>query len=371
MRNYLGTKANFGDIDFANLENGRLVTKLLTASNKREVAVLGFVPIKSSPDLALQAFQESLLRQNQRSNDFGFLSNTPLIEDLRNLTLEDRDIEDLKQCQPGNCKVRLSAAMIGRFQKEIDWNAPDYPKQANQLYQQIILDYVRDYLSRGDAALIDYNDKNEVIRLQDEQEAILKESLWLNEYAPEFYDYLQKFPHSEPLNVSQTIAWAKVKFGLKPVTIITQTFTYKKEEANGATQILSVSKQLYANHYFDSSLALTALIALPQSEKTYLLYTNYSRSDALGGAFSKLMRGTIEKEALAKLKPLLLGTKYYAESKLSPGNETNNAAFGETNFGQLFSKNLLIWLLAGALLLMSLIWFVKQIGKREAIKYRY
>ncbi|CAN5443159.1 hypothetical protein BH20ACI3_BH20ACI3_19620 [soil metagenome] len=46
---------------------------------------------------------------------------------------------------------------------------------------------------------------------------------------------------------------------------------------NGAPQILVVSKQIYANHYFDSSLALTALINVSTGAifDSYLLYTNH------------------------------------------------------------------------------------------------
>lgn len=62
--------------------------------------------------------------------------------------------------------------------------------------------------------------------------------------------------------MENNINWTKINFGLKPVTILTHVATYTRRPS-GVPQILVVSKQLYANHYFDSALALTALINIP------------------------------------------------------------------------------------------------------------
>jgi hypothetical protein len=339
VRNHLTSRIELQASEFANLENGRLISKLLPAGNKREVAVFGLIPLKIQPDEAFQAFQESLVRQNGKTNgDFGYFSSTPRPEDLQNLILEDGDIEDLKKCQIGSCNVKLSAAMIERFQRELDWNAPDYAKRANDLYRQIILDYVRDYLARGDAALLEYHDKREPIDLADENRSLLKQAIMVNDFAPELARHLQDFPRSPAPNISQSITWAKVKFGLKPVIIITHNVDYRIDSAEGPAQIYSVAKQIYANHYFDSSFGLTAIIKSPNSAGTdsYLMYANYSRSDALGGIIGKFARGKVEKEAIDKLELLLQTTKYIAESKLRNLDEsaalTTQSVLGDNYF---------------------------------------
>jgi len=369
MHRYLVDKANFAGDDFSKLENGELITKLLPVQDKREVGVCGLIQIKAPPDQALQAFQDAMARQNRKSvMEFGSFSSTPNIEDLKNLTLEDNDIEDLKQCQAGKCQLRLSANMIGRFQKEIDWNAPDYRKQATNLFRHMILNYVSDYLSRGDAALIEYIDKRDVVSLQQEYGTLLKELLWVNEYAPELSRYLQNFPAAEPLNVKKSISWSKIKFGLKPVIVITQTITYTSEKNDGLSQVLSVSKQIYANHYFDSSLGLTALISFPNTDTapdSYLLYTNHSRSSSLDGAFSKFVRGVVEQKAIGKLEPLLQDTKYLAEAKFTDNDEPPDPSakleFTESIFGQNYF--ILVLILIGALFAGFRI--SKQIAKKR------
>lgn len=323
VQKYLAAEVRFDDADLLKLRNGEMVARLVPSDDKREVAVFGAIPIKTSLDLGLKTFQDTMARLNKKSiMESGSFSAAPTVEDLKDLTLEKGDLEDLKQCRVGNCRLQLSEAMIERFQKEIDWNAPDYAEQANRLFRQMMAEYVGDYLARGNAALIEYGDRQDAINLENEHRALLKDLLWLNESAPELSKYLADFPRSEPSNVRKSVNWTKVKFGLKPVIIITQTITYMAGgSGDDPSQILSVSKQLYASRYFDASLGLTALVKTSRpdapSPEAYLLYTNQSRSSSLDGLLSKFKHGIVEREALKKLEPLLEDTKAYAEAKLT------------------------------------------------------
>jgi hypothetical protein len=55
------------------------------------------------------------------------------------------------------------------------------------------------------------------------------------------------------------------------------------------------SKGIYANHYFEASLGLTSFIqsAHANPPRTYLIYVNRSRTDALRGMFAGLKRSLI------------------------------------------------------------------------------
>src|SRR6266550_6996416 len=152
--------------DLAELEEGQPVVKLLPTQDKREVAVCGLINLQVTADAFLKSFRESMVRRsNPAILEIGSFSSEPTLDDLRNLTFENRDIEDLKECVVGNCKLKLSAAMIERLHNEVDWAAPDYKVRATQLLKLMFLDYVRDYLRRGDVALIEYHDKPIGIRL--------------------------------------------------------------------------------------------------------------------------------------------------------------------------------------------------------------
>src|SRR5207237_1019642 len=170
-------------------------------------------------------------------------------------------------------------------------------QQANKLFRQVMFDYVNDYLTRGDAALIEYNDRQETLSLKKEHEALLKEISFVNNTVPDFINYLQNPPPTDPANISKTIGWAKVRFGLKPVIVITQNVTYTANNPDGTRQLFSVSKQVYASRYFDSSLGLTALVQYPTAQSTidsYMFHVTHSRSSSLTGIFGKLVRKIAE-----------------------------------------------------------------------------
>jgi hypothetical protein len=82
-------------------------------------------------------------KSNAAILEIGGFSKQPALADLQDLTLDPRDLQDLKACVVGDCDVKLSASMIERFRKEIDWAAPDYQLKATNLFKQMLLDYVR------------------------------------------------------------------------------------------------------------------------------------------------------------------------------------------------------------------------------------
>ncbi|HEV7398314.1 MAG TPA: hypothetical protein VGN86_17510 [Pyrinomonadaceae bacterium] len=317
--------AAFNENDFAALEQGQTVVRLLPVMDKKEVAVSGLVSLKVPADLFLQSFRESM---TQKSNaailEIGRFSHTPTIADLQTLTFEDRDIEDLKECVVGNCKIKLSAPMIERLHQDVDWEAPDYHSQATQLLKRMLVDYVRAYLARGDSALIAYHDKADEVRLAEEQQLLMAAPSYLSRVLAEFRQQLKGTTKPQIFLVEDAIVWSKIMFGLKPVIAINHVMVYRHAQESGP-QILVASKQIYANHYFDSSLALTAFVNIPGADLgSCLVYENRSRTDGLGGMFSKMKRGIVEDKAVASLKTVLESSRESLNARMLSGTESSS-----------------------------------------------
>jgi hypothetical protein len=315
LRKVLAERAAFGADQIAALERGEPVAKLIPSNDPRDVAVCGVIELPSDPETVLKAFQLSLSLKQKSILQSGKFTNTPRVEDLASLTLSDGDIADLKTCTVGNCKLKLSAAMIRRFQKSIDWNGIDNKEQANQLFRLMIVEYVTIYLKRGDAALIEYADESPTVALAREQESLLNNLLYVSDTAPEFVRHLKAFPRSI-VPVEHSLSWAKIDFGLKPVLVITDVSTYRSD-VDGVPRVLVLSKQIYANHYFDASLSLTAAIADQTRTKSDLLYVNHSRAGALASSFSKFKHKIVEGRATEDLKNLLGQTRLNLDVMLS------------------------------------------------------
>jgi len=314
FHNLLREKMGMNDTDLANLQAGKTVVKILPVEDKSEMAVSGLVGLQVPAHVFLSSFRETMVtKSNPAVLEIGRFSNHPSLDDLKGLTFETRDLEDLKKCVVGNCKLKLSANMIERLQKDINWEAPDYAVQATQLLKLMLLEYVRDYMARGDVALIEYSDKEKSVRLADEQRALKGGSSYIN-------DLLSRDgPSNAVHNIENALVWSKVKFGLKPVIAINHINIYQNSNGIGP-QVLIASKQIYANHYFDSSLALTAFVNVPgeSSANSYLIYENRSRADGLEGPFGKIKRGIVQNKAISGLTAILDQSKATLSSRALP-----------------------------------------------------
>jgi hypothetical protein len=321
----LNEKAAIQAADFAALAQGETIVKLTPITDKREIAVCGLVTLRTSADQFLRSYLDGMTHKNSRTVlEAGRFGSAPDVGDLQQLTLDARDIEDLKECVAGDCQIKLSAKMIERFRREVNWNAPDYAVQAAQLLKTMLVDYVRDYVARGPAALIEYNDKRDEVRLADEQQALGSASGYLSD--------LLRQERSGMRVVEDMIVWSKVKFGLKPVLVINHVKAYKHERDHGP-QVLVASNQIYANHYFTSSLALTAFVNVPGATP-YLVYENRSRADGLAGPFSKIKRGIIENKSLEGLKSILEHSKASLEGPAIRAAATSVAVHKSPGWGQ-------------------------------------
>ncbi|HEY0730694.1 MAG TPA: hypothetical protein VGD38_21590 [Pyrinomonadaceae bacterium] len=363
LHKLLQEKAAFEETDFAALQRGETVVRPAPTQDKGEVAVSGLVTLRASADEFLRSYRESLTRKsNGAVMEVGTFGAVPAPADLESLTLEADDIEDLKACVVGACEIKLSAAMIQRFGREVNWQATDYAHQATQLFKTMLLEYVKDYRSRGDAALIEYHDKQHEIRLANEHQALTRASGYLS-------DVFGKSAASEMQPLEELLVWSKIKFGLKPVIAINHVTIYKRDRELGP-QILAVSKQIYANHYFNSSLGLTGFVTVA-GPTSYLVYENRSRADGLEGPFGKLKRGIVQKKALEGLKGILEHSKLTMEAPMMARESTVASANASDSWSRrLFGgiRPLLWFLIISALIALLALRNYEGKANRAAVK---
>jgi hypothetical protein len=297
FRAILDEYAQFDAGDYEVLQRGGVVAKTLPTDEKREVVAFTVTRIDVSPEFYEREFQDIVnFKKSDAVSEIGLFSTPPRIEDLAGLTFPQQDLDDLKKCKPGKCKVRLSDAAMARFQGGIDWSAPDADERAYQLAKEMMVEYITAYLTGGNQALAEYHDKKKAIPLRKDFEDILDQSAPVAAVAPEFIQYLRDFPKAELPGAKNFVYWSKEKFGLKDVISITHVTIYQRK-VEGRLQAFIASKQAYASHYFDSSLGITAIVEDEDAEgapTNYLLYLNRSRTLDLAGSFSGLRRRIVE-----------------------------------------------------------------------------
>jgi len=212
-------------------------------------------------------------------------------------------------------------------------------------------------------ALIEYSDKAKTVRLAEEHRSLKSSSSYPYDVDNKFVQYLRTFPKPKLDNVENAIVWSKMKLGLKPIICINHIIIYKNAREAGP-QILIASKQIYANHYFDSSLSLTAFVNIPGGNpESYLFYENRSRADGLGGMFGRIKRGIVEDRAVEGLKAILEQTKGHLNASALNPTESAAPTNGQRNWKRwrvggirLFSFLLIITAFIALLALSNYYW---------------
>jgi hypothetical protein len=292
---FLRKQLAFTTYELGALEKGEIIVKLPRTTETREVAAFAIMRLDVPADFFIEKIQDIVsFKKSENVLQIGKFSNPPRLEDLAGLSLDPAEIETIRRCGVNKCAFKMSAEFMERFRNEVDWSAPDYRDRVTALMREILLKYVQVYLQGGNATLVEYHDKSYTVRLPEELQTLLQVTPYMYQYVPEFQKYLQEFPNGRPAATEDFIYWSKEKFGLKPVVSVTHVTIYKRHRPNG-TEVLIASKGIYANHYFESSLGLTGFIQSQSSElsRSYLIYINRSRTDALRGLFAGLKRSLI------------------------------------------------------------------------------
>lgn len=306
--------AGFSPADLARLDRGEPIARTLD-TERREVAIVGAVRIQAPRERLLARYRDiSNLQASDVVLQIGRIDTPPRPDNFQPLTFENYDLDTIRECEPGDCGVRLSTAQLARFRGEVSWQAPDWRQQAGTLWRRLLSDYATDYLARG--ALADYRNKAEPLNVADEFTIIFDESKALSAASPEFFAYLRQFPRVPLANVENILYWSKDDFGLRPVTGITHLAIYSPPRESGQPAVIG-TRQIYATHYFDAGLGLTFVFD-DGSSGFYMVCVNRARTRSLASFMRAIVRGIVERRSRDAVEHMLHATKRALEQPQRP-----------------------------------------------------
>ena len=300
VRDELVKVGGFSAKEAAAFDAGGVIARVAPGADDREVAALAAVRIRAAKDATLSYFNQFISYEDGSVTlQYGRFSRPPVAGDLARLTLDRADVDALRTCRPGDCDIRVGGAIVGELQKAVDWKAPDAATKVTALARDRITAYAADYLSRGNAALITYNDQSKPVSLATEWQGLLANTPHFAHYAPALKDYLDQFPRGSLPGASDVLYWAKENYGLpKPVTHVTHLVTWR--DPARPDRIVMAQKQIYASHYYHGSLAISTFLDAPPVDgkpATYLLYFNRSRGDLIKGGFGGIRKAVAQDQA--------------------------------------------------------------------------
>ncbi len=274
----------FSAADLESLQSGQVIARTETNPDLLEAGVVAAVKIATPKDRALTYFKTLISYvDGSVTTGYGVLSRPPAAADLKALSLARADIGDLENCVPGDCAIRVRAAAPGAPPPAVDWTAVDATGLANAWYRQELAAYAADYLSRGNSALVAFDDQSRPINLVNHWQQMADRSPVARQISPELVRYAVSFPANPVAGASDEVYWDQQHYlALKPILGLTHLVTL--QDPRQPDRVVLLQKQIYASHYLYGSLALTLVLQDPASAAspvTYVVYVNRSRGDLL------------------------------------------------------------------------------------------
>ncbi len=298
VNNLLSQKMRFSPDDLRALDAGSAVIKSLDTPIREELAYVGAVYLDAPSGRFVERFRDIVrFESGPGILQIARFHSPPRLEDLASLTLPRTDVTSLHTCRPGDCDVKLSTAAMHRFRDEVDWSSPNAPRQADEVAREMIFDLVRAYQTEGNAALGDYDDGDEPLAVAEQFSALLASSDPLPALVPELLAYLDDYPHGRLAGAEDFFYWTVVDFGLKPTIRVNHVVIYPLGGSPPPSDVryAIAIKQLYASHYFHTTLELRFLVDDDHGDGrgASLISITRSRSDGMTGFKGLFLRPII------------------------------------------------------------------------------
>jgi hypothetical protein len=322
LTHYLKDLAGFSASDVASFDGGQVITRTTTSGDEGEIAVIGAIRIRASKERVADYFKLLVTYvDGQVTLQFGEFHRPPQPQDTAGLTLPDEDVKNLRDCKPGSCDVKIGGAGMAEMQSAVNWNAPDATNQLNALARRRLVEYVTAYMSRGNAALVTYNDKSAPVSMKDQWAGLLRNSPSIMAYAPALAKYLDGYPAATLAGGTDLIYWAKEVYAGNPVVHADHMVRWHNPQA--PDRITIAQKQIYASHYYNGSLAITTILDTTTpgaAASSAVIYFNRSRGDLLKGGFGGgVKRKVAEGQAKKAAEDTLSAMKSALEKAGVPG----------------------------------------------------
>ena len=317
-RDLLRSVAQFTDVEWAAVERGEAVAKILD-TDTREVAVAGAVRIQGTRDqLVSRARDLDVLKRSAAVLDVGRFSRPPTAGDLQSVTFEDHNL-DLRNCRAGDCQVRLSAEDIARFHKEVNWAGAGWREESARVWRDVLARHAAGYLLYGRKALPDYANKREALSVASEVSLLTSTYGFVSAYSPELAAYLRDFGANPPAGAQQLLYWTREDFGIRPIVRISHQVIL---QGSSAPSTLIATNQVYADHYLDAALTVTVALEPPGEAPAnaaahvfYMISVSRARTRSLSGLMRRIARSTVQSRSRETMRKILGSTKVAIESQ--------------------------------------------------------
>jgi hypothetical protein len=291
--------------DRAALDRDQVVARVLSGKSG-QLAVFVATRLNAEPD-ALVAWTRAIaeLKRSKFVLAIGRFSDPPQPSDAEQLTIDQRDLDAIRQCRPHKCSLKLPAADIESLTGAAAEAGDDWRDAVQRQFRRLLAERVILYRAGGLAALPPAADRQKPRSAVDAMSAIIKQSPYLAAL-PHVAEWLSDYPHAKAA-VESFFYWSKeYDDDGKPVISLTHVGIVRPESDHRLPAVVVAGKQIFATHYLEGGLGLTMIVRDGASGTPYLAYVNRSQVDLLRGLIGTFVRGGLE-DRLARQAPVIVG----------------------------------------------------------------
>jgi hypothetical protein len=299
--------------DRARLDRGDVVVRVLDHGSG-EIATLAAVRVHADgPRLVAWTTDIVALKKSRYVTGIARFSDPPTIGDLRTLTLTDDDLNAIRNCRPASCDLKLAGTEMASLRQAAAAAGDDWKGAVQRAFRQVVLARARTYVADGQAALPSYEDRDTPVAPAAVFASLAQHSTFLTAHVPGFVGYLERYPEPAPPGVTSFLYWSSEMLGNRPTVSITHVAILQPDDESLPEAIVA-GKQVFATHYTDGSLNITAIVRNPGGGDHDLVYINRSRVDVLQRWFGGLARMIIDRRIKGEASEILVGLRDRIES---------------------------------------------------------
>jgi hypothetical protein len=279
------------------LKEREVVLRILPASG-HELAFLAAGALEVGPDALVASVRDMPgLKRSSYVPQIGRFSSPPRLEDLRELTLDVADLDEIRRCHPGRCGLKLDPEEVARLHKASGSNSNDAAASKSAIedeFRRIVVERARRYLARGD-------DDG-----QPEFGMLLEHSPYAQLKMPHLVAYLERYPAARLPDCESFLYWSKETYAWKPMITVTHVTILRGNGNEGTPEVIVASRDVFATRYTSGSFIVTMLLRNPENgAQRYLVYINRTWIDAVRA----LWRPFVEYRVKSQAKKVFAGTR--------------------------------------------------------------
>jgi hypothetical protein len=285
--------------DRSALSNGEVIGRTL-AAHDGQVAVFASTQLRTNADTLVTATRAIAdLKKSRFVVAIRRFSDPPVLTDLDELVLSDRDVAALASCELNRCSFKLTATEIAAI---VHARAGGASRDALQAaLKRVLLDRVHIYLAEGLGAVSPIVNRSKPHVLSETLRALQAASPCVAQ-TPALAAWLAGVPRNGG-DVESFMYWSQEYYGSgKPVVLLTHV-AIQRDSPDAA---VVMAKQIFASRYMNGGFAITAVTTNPHTGAHYLTYFNRSAPDLLGGFLGPIKRNVLESRLSDELPEIIL-----------------------------------------------------------------